>query len=59
MKDKKEDRLRKWHIMVIIYLITTIAYIIYMAMVYNIWMIGFLIATVCLLAVGICDIILR
>lgn len=42
---------KKWHLLVIIYLIAIIAYILYFLFVHKIFMIGFLISTIFMLAI--------
>ena len=48
-----ESSSKKWHLLVIIYLITIILYILYFLFVHKIFMIGFLIATLFMLVIEV------
>ena len=42
---------KKWHILMIVYLVAIVAYIVYFAICYKIFMIGFLVATLFMLLI--------
>lgn len=46
-----DEKSKRWHLLVIVYLVAIIAYIIYFVVAHNIFMIGFLIATLFMLGI--------
>ena len=44
-----DSTMKKWHLLVLIYLMAIVAYIAYFALLNRIFMIGFLVATLCML----------
>lgn len=46
-----DEKSKRWHLLVIVYLVAIISYIIYFVVAHNIFMIGFLIATLFMLGI--------
>lgn len=50
-KIESDGKAKKWHLLVMVYLITVVAYIVYFVVVHHIFMIGFLISTLFMLGI--------
>lgn len=52
-KIESDGKAKKWHLLVMVYLIAIVVYIVYFVVVHHIFMIGFLISTLLMLGIEI------